>query len=297
MRSGSTPIARVALAAIARLRASCRSDHICLRLSGFARVIGLVAAAGLSASAESWAQFGQVSFDVRAPLPPTPFAAESRTHLVYELRITNTASSRRSIRQLDVLGPNASPLLSISGGELRRSAALVGSGRLADPTVLEPGRQALVMVWVTLPEAGPVPDRLSHRFIVSPPDSLDAERADTLEGPTLGTSGRRTAELSPPLVGGPWVAVNGPSNRSGHRITVLAVGGEDVDLRAAANYFGPGHRIRIEVSSSNFPRFDRNLKPGGINHDEKKWAVARNTLHHSARYRSHIVLPVIPARD
>jgi murein DD-endopeptidase len=251
MRSGSTPIARVAQAAIARPGACRPSDRARLRLAGFARVVGLAIAAGLSASAESRAQFGQVAFDVRAPFPPTPFAADSRTHLVYELRITNTASSRRSLRQLDVLGRGASPLLSIGGAELRRSATLVGSGRSADPTVLEPGRQALVMVWVALPEAGPVPDRLSHRFIVSPPDSLDAERADTLDGPVLGTSGLRVAELSPPLVGGPWVAVNGPSNRSGHRITVLAVGGEArVPQRFASDWIKLGADGRLARGDS-----------------------------------------------
>ena len=41
-----------------------------------------------------------------------------------------------------------------------------------------------------------------------------------------------------------------------------------------SNYFAPGHRIRIEVSSSNFPRFDRNLNTGGNNYDEAKGVVA-----------------------
>lgn len=67
-----------------------------------------------------------------------------------------------------------------------------------------------------------------------------------------------------------------------------------VDLEATSNYFGPGHRIRVEVSSSNFPRFDRNLNTGGNNFDETAWVVARNRIHHSARYPSHVLLPVIP---
>jgi predicted acyl esterase len=36
-----------------------------------------------------------------------------------------------------------------------------------------------------------------------------------------------------------------------------------IDLKATSNYFGPGHRIRLEVSSSSFPRYDRNLNTGG----------------------------------
>ena len=69
-----------------------------------------------------------------------------------------------------------------------------------------------------------------------------------------------------------------------------------IDLEATSNYFGPGHRIRIEVSSSNFPRFDRNLNTGGKNYDETKWVTAENQIHHSAAHASYILLPVIPAR-
>ena len=66
-----------------------------------------------------------------------------------------------------------------------------------------------------------------------------------------------------------------------------------LDLHATSNYFGPGHRIRVEVSSSNFPRWSRNLNTGGNNFDETEWRVARNSVHHSACYPSHIVLPVV----
>src|SRR5471030_539309 len=51
-----------------------------------------------------------------------------------------------------------------------------------------------------------------------------------------------------------------------------------------SNYFAAGHRIRIEVSSSNFPRFDRNLNTGGNNYDEAKGVVAHNAVHHSRQY-------------
>jgi putative CocE/NonD family hydrolase len=66
-----------------------------------------------------------------------------------------------------------------------------------------------------------------------------------------------------------------------------------IDLHATSNYFGPGHRIRIDVSSSNFPRWDRNLNTGGNNYDETEWVTAENTVHHSKRYPSHLILPVI----
>ena len=67
-----------------------------------------------------------------------------------------------------------------------------------------------------------------------------------------------------------------------------------INLHATSNYFGPGHRIRLEVSSSSFPRFDRNLNTGGNNYDESNPVVVRNTIHHSEKYPSHLILPVIP---
>ena len=60
-----------------------------------------------------------------------------------------------------------------------------------------------------------------------------------------------------------------------------------------SNYFPAGHRVRIEVSSSNFPRFDRNLNTGGNNYDEKTGVVAHNAVHHSAQYPSTVTLTVV----
>ena len=60
-----------------------------------------------------------------------------------------------------------------------------------------------------------------------------------------------------------------------------------------SNFFEAGHRIRIEISSSNFPRFDRNLNTGGHNYDETKGVVARNAVHHSKQYPSEIKLTVV----
>jgi putative CocE/NonD family hydrolase len=60
-----------------------------------------------------------------------------------------------------------------------------------------------------------------------------------------------------------------------------------------SNYFDAGHRIRIEVSSSNFPRFDRNLNTGGDNYDEVSGLVAHNTVHHSRQYPSTLTVSVV----
>ena len=62
---------------------------------------------------------------------------------------------------------------------------------------------------------------------------------------------------------------------------------------STSNYFKEGHRIRIEVTSSNFPRFDRNLNTGGNNYDESEGVTATNNIHHSKEYPSSITLPIV----
>jgi putative CocE/NonD family hydrolase len=85
--------------------------------------------------------------------------------------------------------------------------------------------------------------------------------------------------------------------REGYDRQVFMVPGEVYELAVSpmstSASFGNGHRIRVEVSSSNFPRFARNLNTGGHNYDESEGVAARNTVHHSASHPSQIRLPVI----
>jgi putative CocE/NonD family hydrolase len=62
---------------------------------------------------------------------------------------------------------------------------------------------------------------------------------------------------------------------------------------STSNYFAKGHRIRIEVTSSNFPRFERNMNTGGNNYDESEGIVATNHIHHSIAHPSQIRIPII----
>ena len=67
----------------------------------------------------------------------------------------------------------------------------------------------------------------------------------------------------------------------------------EISVSATSNVFLPGHRIRIEISSSNFPRFDRNLNTGGDIVRGTDMEVAHQTIYHDADHASHIVLPII----
>jgi len=67
----------------------------------------------------------------------------------------------------------------------------------------------------------------------------------------------------------------------------------DLSQMSTSNYFKKNHKIRIEISSSNFPRFARNLNTGGDNFNESKGIIAKNTIHHSKKYPSSITLPIV----
>jgi hypothetical protein len=61
-----------------------------------------------------------------------------------------------------------------------------------------------------------------------------------------------------------------------------------------ANVFRAGHRLRLDVTSSSFPRFSRNLNTGEDVGTGTRIEVARQTVLHTSEYPSHVVLPVIP---
>jgi putative CocE/NonD family hydrolase len=67
-----------------------------------------------------------------------------------------------------------------------------------------------------------------------------------------------------------------------------------IDLWATSNVFKAGHRIRVYISSSNFPRFNRNLNTGEKTYGATRMEKARQTIYHDADHPSAIILPIIP---
>jgi putative CocE/NonD family hydrolase len=68
-----------------------------------------------------------------------------------------------------------------------------------------------------------------------------------------------------------------------------------IDLWSTSHAIMPGHSIRVEISSSNFPRFDRNPNTGSKLGSDTQLLSAKQTIFHSAKYPSHITLPIIPS--
>ncbi len=70
-----------------------------------------------------------------------------------------------------------------------------------------------------------------------------------------------------------------------------------IEPMPTSNLFRKGHRIRLDISSSNFPRFDVNPNTGEPEGKARRRQIARNTVHIAPEHPSQIVLPVIPAPD
>lgn len=67
----------------------------------------------------------------------------------------------------------------------------------------------------------------------------------------------------------------------------------DIDLGPTSNVFRKEHRIRLEISSSNFPRFDRNLNTGDIQHKTTKMQIAQQKIYHDEIHPSRLILPLV----
>lgn len=89
--------------------------------------------------------------------------------------------------------------------------------------------------------------------------------------------------------------------REGLDKTVMAVAGKvyalTIDGGVTSNVFLTGHKIRVEVSSSNFPRFDRNMNTGRPNSYESKGVTAEQTVLMGTAHPSHVLLPIVHGID
>ncbi len=71
----------------------------------------------------------------------------------------------------------------------------------------------------------------------------------------------------------------------------------EIWMYPTSNVFKRGHRIRIDISSSNYPRFDVNPNTGEPLNDHRRMVTAVNTIYHDRDHPSHIIVPVIPRED
>jgi murein DD-endopeptidase len=186
-------------------------------------VSALLAATG--ASAVRAQELSPTPVEVTVPTPPTPVRSLGRTHLVYEVHLTNFGRSPLTLRQLAVLAADRSDasIAAWDGTSLAQRLAVLGRApSAAGPTrELPAGGRAIAFIWLTLPNGVDSVSLLRHRVVF---DGADG-RADTLTADTVRARPPWSAAIAAPVDDGPWVAVRGPSGSSAHRLSVVALHG------------------------------------------------------------------------
>ncbi len=164
---------------------------------------------------------GMIPVDIRVPKNPIAVLADGRSRLVYELRVTNVGRRALGIKRVEVSAAGTG-LAGWEGDSLKSIAQRMGES--GDGRVIAAGKQALLFLLVSAP-AGPAPSHLEHRLFFTPADSLDGPATDTLPTYVVTVDRRTPIVVRSPLAGGPWGAINGPGNTSGHRRTAIPLGG------------------------------------------------------------------------
>jgi putative CocE/NonD family hydrolase len=196
---------------------------------------------------------------------------------------------------------------------------LAGDGRLSDEQPREePPDRFVYDPW------NPVPTGARGGYSRTPSDQREVERRDDV---LVYTSAPLAAslEVTGPIEVRLWAASSAPDTdftaklvdvlpdgtarmltdgilraryRRSKTAPVLLTPGQPeemtIDVGATSNVFGAAHRIRVEISSSNFPRFDRNPNTGEPFARSAALRRAGQTVYHDARHPSRIILPVVP---
>ena len=161
--------------------------------------------------------------DVRVPIPPTAFQADGKTHLVYELHITNFGGQSAALAQIEALDAKGAVLARLEQNDLPANVLLVGNRQAVGGEKLNigAGQRAVIYMWITLEPSAPLPEALEHKVTAKVGKNNDGIAVQCARVAVA----RDLAVISAPLRGDNWVAANGPSNTSGHRRTVIPIDG------------------------------------------------------------------------
>ena len=162
--------------------------------------------------------------DVTVPIAPTAFQADGKTHIVYELHITNFAGSQpMTLAWIEVLSDAGTSMARMEKADLLANTVVIGNYQATgmDKLNLAPGQMANVYIWITLENSAKVPAFLEHKIAVKMGKSADEI---TSRGTRIAV-GRDVVTISAPLRGDNWQAANGPSSTSGHRRALIPIDG------------------------------------------------------------------------
>jgi hypothetical protein len=156
-----------------------------------------------------------IPMEMTVPVPPTPFPANGKTHLVYELHVTNLSPVELLMTKLEVLSGETA-IASFDAGDLNGLLLRPGAPNLTDNRAIGAGMRAIAYLWISLDASSPIPTALRHRLTIS---------NKTLTGPEVLVSQAKVITLGPPLRGANWLAANGPGNGSVHRRALILLNG------------------------------------------------------------------------
>ncbi|MGO9455128.1 MAG: M23 family metallopeptidase [Candidatus Binataceae bacterium] len=151
---------------------------------------------------------------------PNPLVAGNRVWLSYELQLTNFASQPITLNSLQLTGHPGETSYSIGGSTLSSIVEPIGSP-VQNLLTIAPGSAVLIYVWMQIASAAPL-ESLDHKVTYQ----MDGESAPrTEDGPPVGIDQAPAIVIRPPLRGGSWAAINGPSLTSSHRrVPVISMG-------------------------------------------------------------------------
>jgi peroxiredoxin len=179
--------------------------------------------------------------DVQIPFVPAVATVDGQQQLVYEADITNSGSTPVTLTRIDVRRESGGVMRSYEGAELESSLAGASvSTATTNLRELRPGRSVTLFVWLAIDRAPVV--RISHKISFRTSDGSAA--SIDVAATTVRT--QRQLALSPPLGGGPWVAVYDPDLKNGHRRVRFALDGKArIPARFAIDWFklGPNGRF------------------------------------------------------
>ena len=210
-------------------------------------VLAFLAFAGSGAVA---AQTNQ-ALDIRVGKAPDIVRIGAADQLVYELHLTNFSSLALRLDQLVVqTGDKATPLKTYGGDELAKAIGLVGPAE-ADTRIIPPGRRAVLYINAPV-AAGVARGAISHELKLS---KVDADGASfTISGGAALPAAAPLPRLSPPLRGGPWVAVYDPGMERGHRRVFYATeGSATLPGRFAIDFMKVDTGGKLSAGDANIP--------------------------------------------
>ena len=166
------------------------------------------------------------------------------------------------------------------------SAAIPRAAAVFDQRKIEERKDVLVYTSEPFTEAPRWPGRSRRRFTSR--RTSRTRTSPSRSSTSIRTAGRSTSTSRSSACAIATATTSRRCGWSGTRSTRSTL-----QPLVTSNYFLPGHRLRVEVSSSSFPRFERNLNTGGRNYDESKGVAAHTALHHSAEHPSSVTITVV----